>query len=190
MARKKYTFLLNGREIDILLGYNFLFKRKLRNLEAKIGGKTWWSIFACKRYNKLFDTLSLPILLFSSRTSGEHMAISTPRNGKRDLNERFHAQFYKHYPGLNVVSRSEVTGKVLCQTCYRYKNPSIPHLENLPEDSIAKQCLLILTQLAENDKPSFTFSVNRIWRLYGGSGQLRRTELEREYCCEVQCWRN
>jgi len=38
------------------------------------------------------------------------------------------------------------------------------HLENLPENSIAKQCLQLSSQLAEHKKPSFIFSLNEFFR--------------------------
>ena len=41
------------------------------------------------------------------------------------------------------------------------------HLENLPENSIAKQFLQILAQLAVNKKQPFAFSVSEILFLYG-----------------------
>lgn len=41
------------------------------------------------------------------------------------------------------------------------------HLENLPENSVAKQCLQISTQLAENKKPSFMSSLKEVLQLYG-----------------------
>jgi len=42
------------------------------------------------------------------------------------------------------------------------------HLEDLPENSIAKQCVQMSTQLAQNKKTSRVMpSVNEILRLYG-----------------------
>ena len=65
--------------------------------------------------------------------------------------EKLHTQFYKYYIGLNrkapnVVSRNEV-GRLKLWT----------HLENLPENSIAKQCLKMSTQLAEHNRSSLYF---------------------------------
>ena len=40
------------------------------------------------------------------------------------------------------------------------------HLESLPENSIAKQCLIISNQLANEAKTSFTLTVNEIIHNY------------------------
>ena len=45
------------------------------------------------------------------------------------------------------------------------------HLENLPDNSIAKQCLHLSAQLAEHKKPSFIFSLREILQQYGCMNQ-------------------
>jgi len=62
--------------------------------------------------NKLFDTLFLPILLYSSEVWGAYDNIDL-KKWDRDPIEKLHAQFYKYYIGLNrrapnIVSRNEV----------------------------------------------------------------------------------
>ena len=85
--------------------------------------------------------------------------------------EKLRTQFYKYYIGLNrrapdVVSRNEVGRFSLKLNIYTYtrKLKFWIHLENLPENSIAKQCLQLSSQLAEHKKSSFIFSLNEFFR--------------------------
>ena len=62
--------------------------------------------------NKLFDSLFLPILLYSSEVWGAYDNIY-PKKWEKDAIERLHSQFYKHYLGLNrrapnVASRNDM----------------------------------------------------------------------------------
>ncbi len=86
--------------------------------------------------------------------------------GKNPI-ERLHAQFYKYYLGLNrrapnIVSRNEVGRLSLKSNIYAGILKFWIHLENLPESSIAKQCLQISKQLAENKKQSFISAIIEI----------------------------
>ena len=121
--------------------------------------------------NKLFDSLFLPILLYSSEVWGAYDNMDH-KKWEKDSIERLHSQFYKHYLGLNrrapnVASRNEMGRLSLKSTIFiKILNFRI-HLEDLPENSIAKQCLQMSTQLAQNKKTSFMLSVNEILKLYG-----------------------
>jgi len=131
-TREKYHFFLNGNELCNAQEYTYLgttfyssdnfsiSKQKLPVVE-----KTRRSIFACKKYldfsklpismcNELFDTLFLPMLLYSSEVWGAYDNID-PKKWDRDPIEKLHTQFYKYYIGLNrrapnIVSRNEVGG--------------------------------------------------------------------------------
>ena len=139
------------------------------------------SIFATKRYldfnklpintcNKLFDTLFLPILLYGSEIWGAYDNMNF-KKWENDPVERQHTQFYKHFLGLNrrapnVVARNE-TGRLPLKLNILLKIIKFwIHLESLPENSIAKQCLIISNQLANETKSSFMLTVNEIIHNY------------------------
>ena len=127
--------------------------------------------------NKLFNTLFLPILLYSSEVWGAYDNIDF-KKWDRDPIEKLHTQFYKYYVGLNrrtpnVVSRNEVGRLSLKLNIYTRILKFWIHLENLPENSIAKQCLQMSSQLAEHKKPSLIFSFNEILQMCGCTNRER-----------------
>ena len=118
--------------------------------------------------NKLFDSLFIPVLLYSSEVwgGGGYDSLSA-KKWEKDPIERLHSQFYKYYMGLNrrapnVVTRNE-TGRLPLQ--YNIFLSIINfwlHLKTLPENSVARQCLHISNQLANNGKSSFMSTVNEL----------------------------
>ena len=72
----------------------------------------------------------------------------------KDPVEKIHTHFYKHFIGLNrratdIISRNEAE-----------------RLSLKSNISIAKQCLLLSNQPANNGKPSFMLSFHEIMKLY------------------------
>ena len=132
--------------------------------------KTRRSIFASKRYldfnklpintcNKLFDTLFLPIVSYGSEIWEAYDSLNI-KKWKKDPVERLHTQFYKYFLGLNkrapnVVAHNE-TGRLHLKLNILSRIIKFwIHLESLPENGIAKQCLIISNQLANEAKTSF-----------------------------------
>ena len=82
-----------------------------------------------------------------------------------------HTQFYKYFLGLNrrapnVVARNE-TGRLPLKLNILLRVIKFwIHLESLPENSIAKQCLIISNQLANEKNSSFMLTVNKIIHNY------------------------
>ena len=82
-----------------------------------------------------------------------------------------HTQFYKCFLGLNrrvpnVVARNE-TGRLPLKLNILLRIIKFwIHLESLPENSIAKQCLIISNQLANETKPSFMLTVHEFIHNY------------------------
>ena len=62
----------------------------------------------------------------------------------------------------NVVARNETGGRLKLNILLRIIKFWI-HLESLPENSIAKQCLIISNQLANETKTSFRLTVNELY---------------------------
>ena len=139
------------------------------------------SIFATKRYldfnklpintcNKLFDTLFLPILSYGSEIWGAYGNMNF-KKWEKDPVERQHTQFYKYFLALNrraakVVARNETGRLPLKLNIFLRIIKFWIHLESLPENSIAKQCLIISNQLANETKSSFMLTVNEIIHNY------------------------
>ena len=136
-------------------------------MQSKFCLKARRSIVASKRYldfnklpistcNKLFDTLCLPILLYGSEIWGAYDDMNI-KKWEKDAVERLHTQFYKYILGLNkrapnVVARNE-TGRLSLKLNILLRIIKFwIHLESLPENSIAKQCLMISNQLANEAK--------------------------------------
>ena len=115
------------------------------------------------------------MLLYSSEVWEAYDSIN-PNKWEKDPIERLHTQFYKNYLGLNkrapnVVSRNE-TGRLPLQlNIFSRMIKFWLHLETLPENSIAKQCLRISHQLATDEKPSFIFTINELLKKYNISPQ-------------------
>ena len=90
---------------------------------------------------------------------------------EKDPIERQRTQFYKYFLGLsrrapNVVTLNE-TGRLPLKLIILLRIIKFwIHLESLPENSIAKQCLIISNQLANETKSSFMLMVNEIIHNY------------------------
>ena len=90
---------------------------------------------------------------------------------EKDPIERQHTQFYKYFLGLNrrapnVVARNETGRLPLKLNIFVRIIKFWIHLESLPENSIAKQCLIISNQLANETQSSFMLTVNEIIHNY------------------------
>ena len=131
--------------------------------------------------NKLFDSLFLSILLYSSEVWGAYDNMDH-KKWEKDPIESLHSQFYKQYLGLNkrapnVASRNDMGRLSLKSTIFIKILKFWTHLEDLPENSIAKQCLQMATQLEQNKKTSFMLSVNEILRLYGSINPVEEQDI-------------
>ena len=97
---------------------------------------------------------------------------------EKDPVERLHRQFYKHYLGLNrrapnVAFRNEMGRPSLKLNMYLMILKFWIHLENLPENIIARQCLKLSVQLADTKNQSFLNLVFEILQLFGFCRQNR-----------------
>jgi len=109
--------------------------------------------------NKSFDTLFLPILLYSSEVWGAYNKIDPGEKWEKDLIKKLQTQFHKYYMGLNrrapnVLSTNDVGRLSPKLNIYTRILKFWIHLENLPENSVAKQRLQISIQLAEKRNPT------------------------------------
>ena len=182
-TREKYLFS-NATEYTYF-GTPFYSNGNFSISKQRLVEKTRRSIFACKKYldfnrlpismcNKLSYSFFLPILLYSSISSS--LGSIQYSKWEKDPIEKLHTQFYKYYMGLNrrapnVVSRNEVGRLPLKLHVYMRMLKFWTHLVNLPDNSIAKQCLQLSAQLAEHKKPSFIFSLREIQQQYGCMNQ-------------------
>ncbi len=91
---------------------------------------------------------------------------------EKDPIERFHSQFYKSFLFLdrratNVAARNETRGLSLKLTIFSNILKFWIHLLNLPNSSVARQCLQISNQLADFGKKCFMFLIYGILKQYG-----------------------
>ena len=123
-------------------------------------------------WNKLFDALFSPILLYNSEIWGTYEKINFDK-WETDCVEKLHIPNYihKYYSGLNkrapnVASRNEAGRLSLKSKIYENILKFWIHLENLPENN-AYHCLQIYKNLAMfSSKTCFISSVNKIVDLF------------------------
>ena len=165
---------MNEDKIDIVNSYTYLGVRFSTNGSFKenkklLKEKTRRSIFANRRYldflklpidvvNKIFNSLYLPILLYGSEVWSIY--------DKDDCNlwekgiiEKTHIYFCKQALGVNkqcpnVAYRNELGRLPLKKLTDLNVIKFWIHLENQPENSIAKQCLHISTHMADKNQMS------------------------------------
>ena len=102
------------------------------------------------------------------------------RNGQKNPIQKIYTQLYKHLIGLNKRATNK-SRQVMKQEDYHFISSHIYlnvikfwlHLVNLPDTSIAKQCLLLSNQLANNRKPSFILSFHEIMKVQYCSTRIR-----------------
>ena len=102
--------------------------------------------------NKLFNTLFKPTLLYTSEVWGAYDKLNLNK-WEQDPVERF--QLYSlglSKKASNIVPRKEVGQTSLNPTIYLNVLKFQQHLEDLPENSIAKQRLIISITLANTGK--------------------------------------
>ena len=101
-----------------------------------------------------------PVLLYSSKVRGAYDKLSLGK-WEQDPVERLHSQDLNKRAS-NVDARSEVGQSSLKPTIYLKILKFWLHLEELPENSIAKQCLIMSKELANTGKHSSISSANQI----------------------------
>ena len=93
-----------------------------------------------------FNTLFKPMLLYTSEVWGTYDKRNFDK-WEQDPVERLHCQFYKYFLGLNKRASNVVAWNDK-PTIYLNILKFRQHLEELPENSIAEQCLIISKELA------------------------------------------
>ena len=93
-----------------------------------------------------FNTLFRPMLLYTSEVWGTYDKRNFDK-WEQDPVERLHCQFYKYFLGLNKRASNVVAWNDK-PTIYLNILKFRQHLEELPENSIAEQCLIISKKLA------------------------------------------
>ena len=177
-----HHFKINKEKIEIVsnytyLGVNFSSNGNFRDNKLILKEKTRRSIFATRRYlnfsnlptdvvNKLFDSLFPPILMY-----GLEVWVVYDKNDynswEKDIIERTHIHFCKLYLGVNkqcpnIACRNElgrlpIKGKIDINIIKFWL-----HLESLPEDNIAKQCLYLSKEMADRNQLSLMQRVNSL----------------------------
>ena len=137
--------------------------------------KTKWINFATRRYlnflklpidvvNKIFNSSYLPILLYGSEVWSIYDKDDT-NPWEKDIIEKTHIYFCKQVLGVNkqcpnVACRNELGRLPLKELTDLNVIKFWKHLENQPENSIAKQCLHISAQMADKNQMSLMQKVN------------------------------
>ena len=127
----------------LLSGHNIWFKWKF-SISNQL---------SAEKCNKLFDALFFPISLYSFEVWGTYDRTDAKKWWK-DLLEKIHTQFYKHFIGLNIratiiICRNE-GGRLSLKSHININVIKfwLP-LVNLPDTSIASKCLLLSNQMED-----------------------------------------
>jgi len=182
----KQHFFINGDKIEIVNNYTYLGTNISSNGNFSINKinlmeKTRRSIFATRRYldlsklpihlaNKIFDSLFLPILTYGSEVWGAYDKDDSS-SWEKDVIERTHIYFCKQFLGVNkrcpnVACRNEL-GRLPLKGLIEVNIIKFwLHLENLPDNNLAKQSLQISKEMSINNQPSFTLKINKLCERY------------------------
>ena len=185
----KHYFQINEDKIEIVnnytyLGINFTSNGNFRNCKANLKDKTRRSIFATRRYldfaklpldvtNKLFDSLFLPILLYGSEVWGIYDKDDF-NTWEKDEVEKTQIYFCKQFLGVNkqcpnVAARNELGRLPIKLTIDTSIVKFWIHLQNLPENNIAKQCLQISKEMADKNQLGLVQKINYLCSKYNSN---------------------
>ena len=180
---EKQHFFINGNKIEIVNNYTYLGINVSSNGSFRINKinlmeKTRRSIFASRRYldfsklpihlaNKIFASLFLPILTYGTEVWGAYDKDDF-NSWEKDIVEKTHVFFCKQFLGVNkrcpnAACRNEL-GRLPLKGLMEINVIKFwLHLENLPDDNIAKQSLQIAKELSV--KNLFSFQRQKIDKL-------------------------
>ena len=180
-----HYFHINREKIETVsnytyLGVNFTSNGNFRDNKINLKEKTRRSIFATRRFlnfsklpidvvNKIFDSLFLPILMYGSEVWGVYDK-NDYNTWEKDIIERTHVYFCKLFLGVNkqcpnVACRNEL-GRLSLKAKIDINIIKFwLHLESLPEDNIAKQCLYLSKEMTDKNQLSIMQRVNSLCNL-------------------------
>ena len=182
-----HHFHINREKIENVsnynyLGVNFRSNGNFRDNKINLKEKTRRSIFATRRrflnlsklpidvVNKVFDSLFLPILMYGSEVWGVYDKNDFNTRGK-DVIERTQVYFCKLFLGVNkqcpnVACRNEL-GRLSLKAKIDINIIKFwLHLESLPEDNIAKQCLYLSKEMTDKNQLSIVQRVKSLCNLF------------------------
>ena len=188
----KYLFQINNQNIDIVsnytyLGINFSNNGNFKFSKLNSKDKVRRSFFATRRYldfskvsldltNKLFNSLFLPILLYGSEVWGVYDKdnLST---WEKDVIEKTHIFLCKQSLGVNkqcpnVAARNELGRLSLKLNIDTSILKFWIHLQTLPENNIAKQCLQISKEMADINQPGLSQKIKVLCKKFNSSSMV------------------
>ena len=185
----KYCFQINNDKIEIVNNYTYLGINLATNgnfnvCKINLKEKTRRSFFAIRRYldflklpiditNKLINSLFLPILLYGSEIWGIYTKDDF-NAWEKDIIEKTHIYFCKQSLGVNkqcpnVAARDELGRLPLKLTIDTSIIKFWIHLQNMPDKNIAKQCLQLSQEMADNNQPGLMQKIKTICSKYNAT---------------------
>ena len=182
----------NRHNIEIVnnytyLGINFSSNGNFKVCKSNLKDKLRRSFYAIRRYldfsdipsdtiNKLFKWLFQPILLYGSEVWGIYDKDDFT-NWEKDVIEKTHILPCKQSLGVNkqcpnVASRNELGNLSLKLTIDINMLKSWIHLQNLPDDNIAKQCLQLSRDMAEKNQPGISQKIKTLCDEYSSCSMI------------------
>ena len=123
-----------------------------------------------KHANKLFETLTVPILSYGCEVWGAYLK-QTFQNWEKSPTEKVHLRFCKFYLGVNgkatnIACRAELGRFPLKLLIDLRISQYFIRLTDLPEESLAKQTFMMYKSLLDAHKSSFHTNLHHILELY------------------------
>jgi len=186
----KHLFQINNDKIEIVnnytyLGINFSANGNFRDCKSTLKDKTRRSIFATRRYldfsklslsvsNRLFDSLFLPILLYGSEVWGIYDKDDF-NNWEKDDIEKTRIYCCKQFLGVNkqcpnVAATRNEFGRLPLKLAIETSIIKFwIHLQSLPENNIAKQCLQLSNEMADNNQTGLMHKIRQLCKTHSSS---------------------
>ena len=135
-------------------------------ISRKINFRRLKPVIACK----LFDTFIPSILTYSSEIWSLYSNPSFETWDKNDI-EKVHLRFCRFYLGVNnkssnIACRSELGRFPLKVTIDKLTLKLVNHLISLPDDCIAKQCLILSETLSKTNKNCYITNLKKLIHYY------------------------
>ena len=202
----KHLFLINNDKIEIAtnytyLGINFTANGNFSMCKRNLKDKARRSIFATRRYldfsklpldvtNKLFDSLFLPILLYGSEVWGIYDKDDF-NNWEKDDVEKTQIYFCKQFLGVNkqcpnVATRNELGRLPLKLAVETSIIKFWMHLNSLPENNIAKQCLQLSKEMVDKTQTGLMHKINQLCKQYNTQSMTLNTNNEKLFASHIK----
>jgi len=189
---KPPSFTINSKELDQVSEYTYLgvkisatgnFALHLKQIREKalyaffkISRRIDFRKLKPKHANRLFDSYVLPILTYGSDIWSLYSNQTLQKWDNCEI-EKVHLRFCRHYLGVNnkssnIACRAEIGRFPLKLFINRLTIKYFNHLITLPDESLAKQSLILSNNLYMKNKSCYILNMKNMIRIYNPTQKL------------------